>query len=310
MPRYLDPKSDFVFKKVFGKHPALLKSFLNAVLPLPEGGHIESLEYLSAENVPDLPKVEKRSIVDVRCYDQKGRHFIVEMQMAWSRHFMQRFLFNIASVYVRQLKIAENYTSLNPVYGLAIVAESFSEEKEWFHHYRFVHGKNQAKTLDDIQLVLLELPKFVPKSIADRRMTVLWLRFMTEIDESTRTVDAALLTVPEIKAALALVEEAAYTPEELEANARNWDAIRTERMLMDDKFEEGEAKGRAEGRAEGRVEGKAEGRAEGRAEGITQILEAVKHIQAGESNTFIHQKLGLSLEELAALRQQMHLDTE
>lgn len=250
MARYLDPKSDLVFKKVFGKHPALLKSFLNAVLPLPAGGLIESLEYLSPENVPDLPKIEKRSIVDVCCYDQRGRHFIVEMQMAWSRHFMQRFLFNIASVYVRQLKTAEDYESLNPVYGLAIVAEAFSEELDWFHHYRFVHGKNNTKTFDDIQLVLLELPKFEPKTIADKRLTALWLRFMTEIDETTRVVDEALLAVPEIKEALALTEEAAYTPGELEAYARNWDAIRTERMLMNDKFSEGEAKGKAEGKAE------------------------------------------------------------
>lgn len=287
MPRYLDPKSDLVFKKVFGKHPALLKSFLNAVLPLPAEGLIESLEYLSAENVPDLPGVEKRSIVDVRCYDQRGRHFIVEMQMAWSKHFMQRFLFNIASVYVRQLTIAEEYESLNPVYGLAIVAKPFSDEADWFHHYRFVHGKNSAKTFDDIQLVLLELPKFEPKTIADKRLTALWLRFMTEIDETTRAVDEALLAVPEIKEALALTEEAAYTPEELEAYARNWDAIRTERMLMNDKF--------------------AEGKVEGKVEGITLTLEAVELIQAGESNAAICEKLGLALEVIEALRQKMRL---
>ena len=37
MSRYLDPKTDIVFKKIFGRHPHLLKSFFNAVLPLPEG---------------------------------------------------------------------------------------------------------------------------------------------------------------------------------------------------------------------------------------------------------------------------------
>lgn len=41
MPRYLDPKADIVFKKIFGEHPELLKSFLNAVLPLPENGLLE-----------------------------------------------------------------------------------------------------------------------------------------------------------------------------------------------------------------------------------------------------------------------------
>lgn len=31
--RYLDPKIDLAFKRVFGQHADLLKSFLNAVLP-------------------------------------------------------------------------------------------------------------------------------------------------------------------------------------------------------------------------------------------------------------------------------------
>ncbi|MBP9727430.1 MAG: hypothetical protein KBD83_08220, partial [Gammaproteobacteria bacterium] len=61
MARYLDPKSDLVFKKIFG-HPVLLKSFLNAVLPLPTGCLIENLEYLSSENIPEIPEF-KHSIV-------------------------------------------------------------------------------------------------------------------------------------------------------------------------------------------------------------------------------------------------------
>ncbi|MFI0348377.1 MAG: PD-(D/E)XK nuclease family transposase, partial [Chthoniobacterales bacterium] len=66
MPRYLDPKNDLIFKKIFGEHPNLLKSFLNAILPLPEDCFIESLDYLKSENVPALPFL-KSSIVDVRC---------------------------------------------------------------------------------------------------------------------------------------------------------------------------------------------------------------------------------------------------
>ena len=35
--RFLNPKADVVFKKIFGCHENLLRSFLNAVMPLPEG---------------------------------------------------------------------------------------------------------------------------------------------------------------------------------------------------------------------------------------------------------------------------------
>lgn len=76
MSRYLDLKNDLVFKKVFGEHPHLLKSFLNAVLPLPIDRHIEDLEYLPSEQVPIIP-ILKRPIVDVKCRDNKGNIFIV-----------------------------------------------------------------------------------------------------------------------------------------------------------------------------------------------------------------------------------------
>ncbi len=50
--KYLDPKSDLTFKRVFGQHPQLLISFLNALLPLEEGRIVQSIEYLPAELAP------------------------------------------------------------------------------------------------------------------------------------------------------------------------------------------------------------------------------------------------------------------
>ncbi|MDR2087491.1 MAG: Rpn family recombination-promoting nuclease/putative transposase, partial [Dysgonamonadaceae bacterium] len=55
MARYLDPKNDLPFKRIFGEHPDLLKSFLNALMPLEENQQIESLEYLPTEQVPENP---------------------------------------------------------------------------------------------------------------------------------------------------------------------------------------------------------------------------------------------------------------
>src|SRR5271156_1765748 len=108
MSHYLDPKADVVFKKIFGEHPELLKSFLNSVLPLPENGLIVSLEYLSNEQVPVIPGF-KYTIVDVKCKDLLGRVFITEMQIASTVTFMQRLLFNTSKAYVRQLNKGEPY---------------------------------------------------------------------------------------------------------------------------------------------------------------------------------------------------------
>jgi predicted transposase/invertase (TIGR01784 family) len=100
MKRYLDPKNDFVFKRIFGEHKDLLMSFLNALMPLDPGQEIEDVEYLHPEIVPENP-AKKLSIVDVRCIDNYGRQFIVEMQVLWTDSFYSRMVFNASKAYVR-----------------------------------------------------------------------------------------------------------------------------------------------------------------------------------------------------------------
>ncbi len=245
MPRYLSPKSDLVFKKIFGEHPDLLMSFLNALLPLPSDCIIEDLSYLPTEHVPEIPGF-KYTIVDVRCRDNKGRYFIVEMQMSWSKYFMQRMIFNTAATYVKQLEKAADYITLCPVYGVAIVADDYTEGTDWFHHYQLINSKNSHQKFDDIQLVFLELPKFKPATLTEKKLSVLWMRYMTEIDESTHIVDPVLLENSTIKKALDFAEIAAYSPAELRSYDANWDAIRTGSTIMYDKYHSGLEKGREE----------------------------------------------------------------
>jgi predicted transposase/invertase (TIGR01784 family) len=73
---YLDPKNDITFKKVFGQHPEVLKSFLNALLPLDQASQITEIEYLTPELLPDIPEL-KFTMVDIRCRDNTGRQFHV-----------------------------------------------------------------------------------------------------------------------------------------------------------------------------------------------------------------------------------------
>ncbi len=260
MPRYLDPKSDVVFKKIFGEHPHLLRNFLNAILPISPEEYIVELEYLSAEQAPQIPTF-KRSIVDVKCKDAKGRIFIVEMQMEWTTGFMQRLLFNAAHAYVKQLHRAEDYRTICPVYGIGLVNDIFERDSsDWYHHYKVVNVQNPERHLEGLELVFLELPKFKPLNQKEKRLRMLWIRFLSEIGEATKQVDQALLAIPEIKEACFLCEEAGFSEGELEAYCKYLDEVRTARTLIKGKWEEGRAEGRVEGRAEGMVEGEAKGR--------------------------------------------------
>ena len=75
--RYYDPKTDVVFKKVFGEHKNLAMSLLNAVLQLEGKNQIKDLEYLPSEILPVMGG-KRSSAVDVRCQDSLGDYFIVD----------------------------------------------------------------------------------------------------------------------------------------------------------------------------------------------------------------------------------------
>ena len=230
--KYLDPKADLTFKKVFGEHPELVKSLLNALLPFKsEEEEITSVTYLTPEMVPQTP-TRKYSIVDVRCEDAQGRQFIVEMQMVWSVEFKQRVLFNASKAYVKQLNRGEDYSLLKPVYSLNLVNEVFEPElDDYYHYYHLVHEEHTEKVIDGLHLVFVELPKFTPHTFTEKKMQVLWLRYLTEIDENTKEIPAELLANPEIAKAVSEIEESAYTEEELLGYDDFWDAVSVEKTL-------------------------------------------------------------------------------
>ena len=252
--RFLDPRSDLVFKKIFGQHPDLIKSFLNNILPLQEGRLIESIDYLMPEQAPRIPSM-KNTIVDVKCTDQKGRIFIVEMQMTWSKNFMKRFLFGTSKAFVQQLEAGGAYSDLCPVYGLAIVNQQFEETTpEWFHHYRLTNTKDLDKTLEGIELVFLELPKFTPQTFEHKKIGSLWLRFLRETKD-LHFIPDEFKDSPELIRAIELAEESAYTAAELEAYDEYLDAISVEKTIRQDSYEDGMEKGIEKGKAEGIKEG-------------------------------------------------------
>ncbi len=265
MKRYLDPKSDLVFKRIFGEHPDLLRAFLNAILPLEPDERIVSLEYLPGEQVPEIPLL-KQTLVDVRCRDERGRHFIVEMQMQWTDAFMQRVLFNASRAFVRQLSKGEHYKLLQPVIGLSLLDAVFDRNTDNFlHHFKMVNVSNTNREIEGLQLVFVELPKFHPKGTQEARE--LWLRFLNETGKEDSGPEDLRGTSREMDEALTLAEEAAFTPAQLAWHDRFWDAVSTHRTLMNAALEEGLAKGRALGEAEGRALGEAQGRALGEAQG-------------------------------------------
>jgi predicted transposase/invertase (TIGR01784 family) len=170
------------------------------------------------------------------------------MQMEWTTEFKQRVMFNAAKAYVNQLDKGDRFSNLQPVYSLNLVNDIFEPDKdEFYHYYRMVHERHSDRVIEGLHLVFVELKKFNPKTMVKkkeghrdinnfmgRRLQVLWLRFLTEINAYTEEVPQELLDNPEISKAISLVEESAYNREQLLGYDMFWDRVSRDRTLAND----------------------------------------------------------------------------
>ena len=241
--KYLDPKADLTFKKIFGNHPARLISLLNALLPLSEEEQIHEIKYLPTELVPENNSY-RYAITNILCTDAKSNKFCVVIRIEWSDAFQQRVQFLASELYVNPAIKQVKYFAQYPTYSLNLINDIFAHDTpDFIHNYRIVHDKDSNKVIEGLHFTFIELPKFTPHSIADKRMMVLWLRFLTEINSDTKEIPADLLNGPEIGKAVEELEISSFSDAELWAYDKFWDSVSVERTLIDDSYQKGIEKG-------------------------------------------------------------------
>jgi len=105
--RYLNPLTDYGFKKVFGEKDimiAFLTDLLNPASP------IEDVIFLDKEMEADGE--DMRSVIyDLRCQTQDGGEFIVEMQNKGQSHFSNRILYYLSHAISEQGEKGTSWTS-------------------------------------------------------------------------------------------------------------------------------------------------------------------------------------------------------
>ena len=290
--KYLDPKADLTFKKIFGNHPARLISLLNALLPLSDEEQIHKIEYLPTELVPENNSW-RYAIANILCTDIKGNKLCVVIRMEWSNFFEQRVQFLASELYVDPAIKQVKYFAQYPTYSLNLINDIFAHDTpDFIHNYRIVHDKDSNKVIKGLHFTFIELPKFTPHSIADKRMMVLWLRFLTEINSKTKEIPADLLNDPEIGKAVEELEISGFTDAELRAYDKFWDSVSVERTLLDDRYQKGKEEGMEEGRAEGRAEGM----------NLRSLEIAKKMLAKGMDEATVMDVTGLTAEEMKLLK--------
>jgi hypothetical protein len=271
---FADLKNDFVFRRIFATHPAILRRLLNDLLERTDAQTIEEIEYLPGEQLP-VAEGAKLSILDVRCKDRAGTTFVVEMQLIHHLGFVNRVVYNACKAYVGQLKEGDWYTKLTDVVAISIcdfeLWPDATQEKKGLPRVPMLSRWNMTERsssnhgLLQVQYAFLELPK-MPDLRPDKPGAELWAWLFVHATELTE-VRPTSRRGPNADA----LELRRTRRSSRRRSSRDVQKVRDERSgrcskIAEARFAEGESKGKAEGTAEGKNRGKAEGTAEGKIE--------------------------------------------
>ncbi len=253
---FADPKTDFVFKRIFGaeSRKPLLVALLNNLLELDGDRRILDVQHLTGEQHVDIAEL-KLSIVDVKCTDATGRRFVVEMQVLKVEGFEKRVVYNASKAYVMQLRNAEEYPALCDVFGVTICNFNLWPDRDAHGHFkvpmlsrwRMQEQHSGERGLPQVQYAFLELPKYeagdAPKTLIEK-----WAYFFREA-KNLNVVPPSLSEEP-FRDALEIARTTSFTAEE-------WEVYERAKMAEQD------ARGaltiaRQEGKLEGKLEGKRE----------------------------------------------------
>ncbi len=261
--RYIDPKTDFGFKRIFS-HESILLAFLNTVIP--EADRIASIEYLHTEMIGH-GAAGRVVIYGLRCRTDDGRMVIVEFQRLPQPYFKETALSYAMRGFEDQVRQGTPKDELSPVYLVAIVDYELPGNYDgYLHHFTMRNDLGEGYS-PILQLSFLELTK-MPR-VADQA-TLSPLEQWTEAIRNMPALDGIpdWVTDEDLRKAFQVAEVAGMSDEE---RAKWEQAFREDQDLREQVLQQ-------------YIYGKMEGREEGREEVIRQALdsgmsaEQAKHI--------------------------------
>jgi len=278
--QFLDVKTDYAFKKVFGSENSkpILLSFLNALLDF-NGEVIADLTIVDPYQIP-LIQGMKDSYVDVKATLSNRTQVIIKMQVLNVEGFEKRILYNAAKSYASQLAKGDDYTLLNPVIALTLTDfVMFREFNKMISQFKLLEKQYLLNYSDDIELIFIELPKFTKMESELETLMDKWLYFVKNAG-SLAYIPMTLKETQEIVEAFNIANTAALSSAELDAQERRYDFVRLQRgavqLAKKEGVEEGLKLGLKQGLQQGKQEGLQEGLEQGKQEGLQEGLQQGK----------------------------------
>ena len=290
--RYLDVTNDLAFKKTFSDK-GIMKDFLNSILHLSDTSSIEEIEFIPSEEVPDLGQ-GKRSIFDLKCKDQSGNWFVVEMQNRKQPYFLNRMQFYASHTYVSQLPKGKDHAGLMPVILIAITKENiFPDDIGCISFHKTKEDLTNKQHLFALSYVFVELAKFDKQPQELTSAQDFWLYFLSnsqEAKEPPSTIDD-----PFVLKAYNSIERFNWTDAEYDGYIRARLLAEAEELSLREKLQ----KAKTEGIAEGEAAGMRQGIQKGKIEAAEKIARSM--LAAGIDKATVSACTGLPIQKIEKL---------
>jgi predicted transposase/invertase (TIGR01784 family) len=161
---FINPFTDFGFKKIFGEEPNkdLLIDFLNELLR-DQGVSIHNLTYKKTERL-GVSDIDRNVVFDLYCENEAGEKFIVEMQKAKQSFFKDRTLFYSTFPIQEQGVKGEGWDyKLKAVYAVAILDFTFDDadrDKPIVNRVQLIDKKTCKVFYDKLTYIFVQMPNF------------------------------------------------------------------------------------------------------------------------------------------------------
>ena len=261
--RYVNPYTDFGFKKLFGTemNKDLLISFINSLLSGKEV--VKDLTYLNTEHL-GTSEADRKAVFDVYCENENGEKILVEMQRGEQQFFKDRSLYYATFPIREQGQKGEWNYRLKAVYVIGILNFTFDEQSNDYYHHevKLIDTRTKEVFYDKLTFIYLEMPKFNKKEEELNGMFEKWLfvlRNLSRLLERPKALQERVFTKLFEAAEIAKFTKAEYDSYEESLKVyRDW--INT--------IETAKIKSKEEGREEGLKEGEKIGIEKGEKIGI------------------------------------------
>lgn len=180
MTELLDPRNDFLFKRIFGsdENRDVLLTFLNHTFAEADRPQLTEIILLNPYTDKDAPR-DKQSILDIRARTSEGELINVEMQLFNKYDTDKRTLFYWSKQYAGQLQEGQSYKLLRKCVTINILNYSFLPNDQYHNVYHLREDRTGISLSDDIELHFLELPKLDHRTVPmEGGGLVNWLLFL------------------------------------------------------------------------------------------------------------------------------------